>query len=367
MSSAVALEFDIGGAARGERDDHVRGLIRELTGAVDACVVNNNAAAVLLVLNTFGAGKEAIVSRGELIEIGGAFRMPDIMARAGACLVEVGTTNRTHLKDFEQAIGAETGLILKAHTSNYLIQGFTKAVPAPEISALARAKGIPFINDLGSGALVDFALYGLHPEPTVRDALAEGADLVTFSGDKLLGGPQAGIIAGTRDLVARVAKNPMKRAVRLDKVRLAALEATLKLYRDPDRLPQHLPTLRYFVRTRAEIAGVAQRLMGALQHGLGSGFNVSVIDCASQIGSGALPLETLPSAGLAIAPVGRKNSGRRLEALAAAMRGLPVPVIGYIRDSALVLDLRCLDDEDGFVGQLDKIKVPTQEAGDAAP
>jgi L-seryl-tRNA(Ser) seleniumtransferase len=367
MSSAVALEFDIGGAARGERDDHVRGLIRELTGAEDACVVNNNAAAVLLVLNTFGAGKEAIVSRGELIEIGGAFRMPDIMARAGARLVEVGTTNRTHLKDFEQAIGAETGLILKAHTSNYLIQGFTQAVPAPEISALARAKGIPFINDLGSGALVDFARYGLHPEPTVRDALTEGADLVTFSGDKLLGGPQAGIIAGTRDLVARVAKNPMKRAVRLDKVRLAALEATLKLYRDPDRLPQHLPTLRYFVRTRAEIAGVAQRLMGALQHGLGSGFNVSVIDCASQIGSGALPLETLPSAGLAISPVGRKNSGRRLEALAAAMRGLPVPVIGYIRDSALVLDLRCLDDEDGFVGQLDKIKVPSQEAGDAAP
>jgi L-seryl-tRNA(Ser) seleniumtransferase len=367
MRSAVALEFDIGEGARGERDDHVRGLLRELTGAEDAAIVNNNAGAVLLVINTFGAGKDAIVSRGELIEIGGSFRLPDIMARAGARLTEVGTTNRTHLKDYEQAIGEGTGLILKAHTSNYLIQGFTKSVPAPELAAVARARKVPFVHDLGSGALVDLARYGLKAEPTVREALTEGADLVTFSGDKLLGGPQAGIIAGTRDLVARVAKNPMKRAVRLDKVRLAALEATLKLYRDPDRLPQHLPTLRYFLRTRAEIAGVAQRLMGALQHRLGSGFNVSVIDCASQIGSGALPLETLPSAGLAIVPVGRKNSGRRLEALAATMRGLPVPVIGYIRDSALVLDLRCLDDEDGFVGQLDKIKVPSQEAGDAAP
>jgi L-seryl-tRNA(Ser) seleniumtransferase len=357
MRSAVALEFDIGGAARGERDDHVRGLIRELTGAEDAAIVNNNAAAVLLVINTFGAGKEAIVSRGELIEIGGAFRLPDIMARAGARLVEVGTTNRTHLKDYEQAIGPDTGLILKAHTSNYLIQGFTKAVPAPELSTLARAKGMPFIHDLGSGALVDFARYGLHPEPTVRESLAEGADLVTFSGDKLLGGPQAGIVAGTRDLVARVAKNPMKRAVRLDKVRLAALEATLKLYRDPDRLPKTLPTLRYFVRTRAEIAAVGVRLAGPLASAAGAGFKVSVVDCASQIGSGALPLETLPSAGIAIAPVGRKGAGSRLEALAAAFRALPVPVIGHIKDGALILDLRCLNDETAFLAQLGQLRV----------
>jgi L-seryl-tRNA(Ser) seleniumtransferase len=362
MRSAVTLEFDIGGGARGERDDHVRGLVRELTGAEDACVVNNNAAAVLLVLNTFGSAKEAIVSRGELIEIGGSFRMPDIMARAGACLVEVGTTNRTHLKDYEQALGPDTGLILKAHTSNYLIQGFTKSVPESELGALARARGIPFIHDLGSGALVDLARYGLHPEPTVRDALAHGADLVTFSGDKLLGGPQAGIVAGRKELVARVAKNPMKRALRLDKARMAALQATLKLYRDPDRLPETLPTLRAFVRTPGDIAAAARRLAGPLAEAVGTGYAVTPVDCASQIGSGALPLDTLPSAGLAVAPVGRKGAGTRIEALAGAFRSLPIPVIGRIKDGALVLDLRCLDDEAGFLGQLGRLEVETRDA-----
>jgi L-seryl-tRNA(Ser) seleniumtransferase len=323
---------------------------------------------VLLALNTFGAGKEAVVSRGELIEIGGSFRLPDIMARAGARLNEVGTTNRTHLKDYEQAMGPDTGLILKAHTSNYLIQGFTKSVPVPELAALARAKAIPFIHDLGSGALVDLARYGLRSEPTVRAALAEGADLVTFSGDKLLGGPQAGIIAGKRDLVARAAKNPIKRAVRLDKVRLAALEATLKLYRDPDRLPETLPTLGFFVRPQAEIAAAAKRLMAPLGAAVGAGFKVEVAGCASQIGSGALPLETLPSAALAIRPIGRKGkgAGSRLEALAAAFRSLPVPVIGRIRDGALFFDLRCLDNEEGFRGQLGQLRVPPcQEARDA--
>jgi len=355
MRSAVALEFDVGGAARGERDDHVRGLVRELTGAEDAAVVNNNAAAVLLVLNTFGAGKDAIVSRGELIEIGGSFRLPDIMLRAGARLVEVGTTNRTHLKDYAEAIGANAGLILKAHTSNYLIQGFTKSVPAPELGALARARGIPFIHDLGSGALVDLRRYGLAPEPTVRESLAEGADLVTFSGDKLLGGPQAGIVAGAKDLVARVAKNPMKRALRLDKIRLAALEAILKLYRDPDRLPQALPTLRYFTRSRPELVATASRLAAPVAGAVGAGYAVSVADCTSQIGSGALPLETLPSAAVAIRPVERKGSGTRLEMLAAAFRSLPVPVIGRVSDGALVLDVRCLDDEAGFLAQLPRL------------
>jgi L-seryl-tRNA(Ser) seleniumtransferase len=356
MRSAVALEFDVGGAARGERDDHVRGLVRELTGAEDAIVVNNNAAAVLLVLNTLAGGRDAIVSRGELIEIGGSFRLPDIMARAGARLVEVGTTNRTHLKDYREAVSEATGAILKAHTSNYLIQGFTKAVPAPELAALARAHAVPFIHDLGSGALVEMQRWGLKPEPTVRASLAEGADLVTFSGDKLLGGPQAGLIAGRRDLVARVARNPMKRALRLDKIRLAALEATLKLYRDPHRLPETLPTLRWFTRPRADIAAAAARLREQVADAVGSGFSVAVAECASQIGSGALPLETLPSAGLAIAPVGRKGAGTRLEALAAAFRGLPVPVIGHIKEGALVLDLRCLEDEAGFVAQLRKLQ-----------
>jgi L-seryl-tRNA(Ser) seleniumtransferase len=355
MRSAVALEFDIGGAARGERDDHVRGLIRELTGAEDACVVNNNAAAVLLVLNTFGTGKDAVVSRGELIEIGGSFRLPDIMARAGARLVEVGTTNRTHLRDYEQAVGDSTGLILKAHTSNYLIQGFTKSVPAPELAALARARGVPFVHDLGSGALVDLARYGLKSEPTVREALSEGADLVTFSGDKLLGGPQAGIIAGARDLVARVAKNPMKRALRLDKIRLAALEAVLKLYRDSDRLPQILPTLRYFTRSRSELAAAAARLSPAVAAAVGTCIAVSVVECMSQIGSGALPLETLESAGLAIRPLERRGAGSRLGALSVAFRSLSIPVIGRVNDGALILDLRCLDDEAGFATQLGQL------------
>lgn len=355
MRSPVALEFDIGGGERGERDDHVRGLIREITGAEDACVVNNNAGAVLLVLNTFGAGREAIVSRGELIEIGGSFRLPDIMARAGARLVEVGTTNRTHLKDYEQALGERTGLVLKAHTSNYLIQGFTKAVAATELAALARTRNVPFVHDLGSGALVDMSRYGLATEPTVRECLAEGADLVTFSGDKLLGGPQAGIVAGRKDLVARVAKNPMKRALRIDKIRLAALEAILKLYRDPDRLPQTLPTLRFFVRTKEEIAAVAAGLREAFAAAVGDGYAVSVVDCSSQIGSGAQPLETLPSAGLAIAPSSRKGGGARLEALSSAFRALPIPVVGRIKEGALIFDLRCLDDEAALRQQLPQL------------
>jgi len=355
MREPVALEFDVDSGTRGERDDHVRGLISELTGAEDAAIVNNNAGAVLLVLNTFARGKEAIVSRGELIEIGGSFRLPDIMARAGADLVEVGTTNRTHLHDYEKAISESTGLILKAHTSNYLIQGFTKSVPAAELSALARRHQIPFVNDLGSGALVDLSRFGLRPEPTVRECLAEGADLVTFSGDKLLGGPQAGIVAGRKDLVALVRKNPLKRALRIDKVRLAALEAVLKLYRDPARLPETLPTLRYFVRSQRDIEIAAARLQAPIAAAVGPAYVVSITQCSSQIGSGALPLETMPSAGIAIAPAARKGSGTRLEALAAAFRKLPIPVIGRINKGEFLLDLRCLDDEATFLAQLGQL------------
>jgi L-seryl-tRNA(Ser) seleniumtransferase len=361
MRAPTNLEYEIAAGQRGERDAHVRELIRELTGAEDAVLVNNNASAVLLVLNTLAREREAVVSRGELIEIGGAFRMPDIMARAGAVLREVGTTNRTHLRDYAQAIGPQTGLLMKVHTSNYLVQGFTAEVSPAELAKLGREHGIPFVDDLGSGTLVDLTRWGLRHEKTVQDALKGGADLVTFSGDKLLGGPQAGIVAGRKDLVAKLAKNPLKRALRLDKLRLAALEATLKLYRDPDRLAQRLPTLRLFTRSAAELRDLAERLLPALSGAVGAGWIVEIVDCSSQIGSGALPLETLPSAGLALKPAG-KASGSAVEGLAAAFRSLPLPVIGRISQGALLFDLRCLEDEAAFTSQLRQLKPEASHA-----
>jgi L-seryl-tRNA(Ser) seleniumtransferase len=352
MRSAVTLEFDLEDGRRGERDDHLRGLLCELTGAEDATVVNNNAAAVLLVLNTLAQRREAIVSRGELIEIGGSFRMPEIMSRAGAKLVEVGTTNRTHKKDYTGAIGPKTGILFKVHTSNYRIEGFTREVSARDLAALATERKIPFVHDLGSGTLVDLATLGLAHEPTVAEAIADGAGLVTFSGDKLLGGPQAGFIVGRKDLIAAVNKNPMKRALRLDKMRIAALEATLKLYRDPDRLVRHLPTFRLLALPSAEIEARARRMLRGLQASVGSAFVVGIVGCQSQIGSGALPLVTLPSAGLAIRPSAARGAGRLLKRLADALRRLAVPVIGRIEDQALVLDLRCLEDEGAFAENL---------------
>jgi L-seryl-tRNA(Ser) seleniumtransferase len=365
MREPVALEYDLANGARGERDELVRDLIRELTGAEDAVVVNNNAAAVLIVLNTLSAGKDAVVSRGELIEIGGSFRLPEIMARAGARLVEVGTTNRTHLHDYVAAIGERTAVLMKVHTSNYVIQGFTTAVGDRELAALARDRGIPFINDLGSGTLIDLGAYGLRPETTVQAALLAGADLVTFSGDKLLGGPQCGIIAGRKDLVAHIDRNPMKRALRLDKVRLAMLGATLKLYRDPRQLPSTLPTLRHFLRAIADITAQAERLAPVVRAAAGPDFDVSIVGCSSQIGSGALPLETLPSAGIAIRPAERRHRGAALEALSAAFRQLPIPVIGRISDGALILDCRCLDDEPSFLVAISRLA--TSDASHGPP
>ncbi len=354
MSAPNNLEFDLATGSRGDRDELIEGLLCELTGAEAATVVNNNAAAVLLGIAALARGREAIVSRGELVEIGGAFRMPDVMSAAGATLVEVGTTNRTHPRDYEQAITPRTGLIVKVHTSNYQVQGFTAAVDETTLAPIAHAAGLPLMTDLGSGALVDLSKWGLPSEPLPQAMLAAGCDVVTFSGDKLLGGPQAGLIVGSREAVGRIRKFPMKRALRLSKLPLAALEATLRLYLRPEHLAQDLPTLRLLTRPQAQIAALAQALLPAVAAAVAPRFAVETVALQSQIGSGSLPVERLPSAGLAFTAV--DSRGRTLEALATALRGLPRPVIGRIHEQRLLLDLRCLEDPALLTAQLPALR-----------
>ncbi|MBX5471088.1 MAG: L-seryl-tRNA(Sec) selenium transferase [Acetobacteraceae bacterium] len=361
MREAVTLEYDLDHGKRGERDEHIRALLCELTGAEDATIVNNNAASVLLVLNTFSLHRETVVSRGELIEIGGSFRLPEIMERAGATLIEVGTTNRTHLKDYAAAIGPATGLVLKVHPSNYRIAGFTAAVPVAKLANLARERNVPILYDLGSGTLIDLKGFGLAHEPTIAEAIAAGADLVTFSGDKLLGGPQAGFIVGKRSLLAEINRNPLKRALRIDKIRLAAAVATLALYRNPAKLRQCLPTLRWLVRPVEEIEAIAKRLAPHLAALLSPFFEIGIVSCKSEIGSGALPLEVLPSAAIAIRPTAKRHQGQALERLGWALRKLAIPVIGRIEQQQLLLDLRCLDDEGGFLANLSGIDLSEQK------
>ncbi|HEB0852633.1 L-seryl-tRNA(Sec) selenium transferase [Citrobacter murliniae] len=347
MRTPVTLEYDLDGAGRGHRDRALADLLCRITGAEDACIVNNNAAAVLLMLAATASGKEVVVSRGELVEIGGAFRIPDVMSQAGCVLREVGTTNRTHDSDYRQAVNENTALLMKVHTSNYSIEGFTKAVDEMELAVMGQELDIPVVADLGSGSLVDLSQYGLPKEPMPQQLIAAGVSLVSFSGDKLLGGPQAGIIVGKKEMIARLQHHPLKRALRADKMTLAALEATLRLYLHPEVLAEKLPTLRLLTRTEEAIRAQAQRLQARLEEHYGDTFALNVMPCLSQIGSGSLPVDRLPSAALTFTP--HDGRGSRLEALAAHWRELPVPVIGRIYDGRLWLDLRCLEDETRFM------------------
>ena len=350
MRYPVTLEYDLHGAERGHRDRALAGLLCELTGAEDACIVNNNAAAVLLMLAACASGEEVVVSRGELVEIGGAFRIPDVMRQAGCQLVEVGTTNRTHLKDYRQAANENTALLMKVHTSNYQVAGFTKAVDEAELVALGNELNIPVVTDLGSGSLVDLTQWGLPEEPMPQQLIAAGVSLVSFSGDKLLGGPQAGIIVGKKDLIARIQSHPLKRALRADKMTLAALEATLRLYQHPETLVERLPTLRLLTRSASDITQLAQRLLPSLEGKYGEQFTVCVEPCLSQIGSGSLPVDRLPSAALTFTP--KDGRGATLAALTQSLRERPKPIIGRISDGRLWLDLRGLEDEAGFMENL---------------
>jgi L-seryl-tRNA(Ser) seleniumtransferase len=351
----INLEYDLRRGARGERDSHVATWLMRLTGAEAGIAVNNNAAAVMAVLNSLSRGKEAIISRGELVEIGGSFRMPEVMARAGVKLREVGATNRTHLSDYANAISNKTGIIVRVRPSNFAIQGFTSSVAEKDLAALAHEHGIPFYDELGAGALVDLRRWGLPYERTVQEALLDGADIVSFSGDKLMGGPQAGLIVGRKDLVAKISRNPLKRAIRLDKITMAALEATLALYDNDETLAESLPTFRYLSRKGPEIREIAETLAAVLSSYVPE-WKVEVASCKSQIGSGALPVDVLDSFAVTFQHrnSSTKASGGKLKKLALQFRNLPTPVIGRIHEEKFWLDCRCLDNVSAIKANVDR-------------
>jgi len=335
------LEYDLDEGKRGKRFTHVEELICKLTGGEAATVVNNNAGAVMLCLAALAGGRSALVSRGELIEIGGSFRIPDIMAASGVKLVEVGTTNKTHLKDYANAIDDKTALILKVHTSNYRILGFTKAVSGEELAELAHQQDIPVLEDLGSGLLIDLTPYGLPREPTVRETLKTGIDLVTFSGDKLLGGPQAGVIVGNREVIDKVRKHPIARALRIDKLTLAALEATLRLYLDPQKALEQVPTLKMLSLTVAALQQRCEDLLPRLTESIGDAACCSIIAATATVGGGALPLAELPGRVIALVP-----KDISLNELTTRLRSCQPAVVGRIQDDQFLIDPRTLNAED---------------------
>ncbi len=332
--SNLALDLDSG--KRTSRDIHVEGLLKEITGAEAATVVNNNSAATVIILNTVARGKEAVVSRGQLVEIGGSFRMPDVMKTSGAVLKEVGTTNKTHLRDYEEALGEATGAIIHVHHSNYRIMGFFEEPGIVELTALGHRHGVPVVDDLGSGALVDLAAYGIEAEPTVQASVRAGADLVCFSGDKLIGGPQSGIIVGRADWIAKIKKNPLARAFRCGKLTLAALEATLRLFLAPERLPERHPIYRMFSLAPEDIARRAKKAAAALRKALPD-IVLAVENGESQVGSGAVPVETIPTKVLSL-----KAPNISAEELAKRLRRADPPVFARILKDALLFDFRTI-------------------------
>ncbi|MDO9630538.1 MAG: L-seryl-tRNA(Sec) selenium transferase [Humidesulfovibrio sp.] len=341
------LEFDLTTGERGSRYTHVESLLCRLTGAEAALVVNNNAAAVLIVLDTLCKGREVIVSRGQLVEIGGSFRIPEVMAKSGAILREVGATNRTHLRDYEAAIGSDTAALMKVHTSNFRQVGFVKEVPLSDLKTLAATFGLPVIEDLGSGSLMRFDAEGLPGEPTASEAIADGADVVSFSGDKVLGGPQAGIIVGRREIIERIKKNPLNRALRIDKMTLAALEATLRLYLDPDLAKGRVPTLAMMTRPLVSLRAQAARLAALLKKHLAGRLEVSVRPGVSRVGGGAFPEADLPTALVALAPLLKTGAGLdpslSVDALRQALLASDPPLVARVENGALCLDPRTLD------------------------